>query len=56
MIWEADAAKAGGQDGGAAHKLLDLTVIAFVPVAGTKLNTSQANPATRKNALNVAHK
>ena len=56
MIWEADVAKAEGQDVEAVHKLLGLTVIAFAPDVGTRLSTSQVNPATKKSALNVAHK
>jgi len=56
VIWEADVAKAKGQDVEAARKLLGPTAIAFAPVAGTRLSTPQANPATRKNAPNVARK
>lgn len=56
MIWEAEADVAKGQDDEAAHKLLGLTVIAFAPVVGTRLSTSQANLATRRNTLNVTHK
>lgn len=57
MKWDkTDMTKDVGQDVGAAQKQLGLTVIAFAPVVGTKLSTSQVNPATGRNALNVAHK